>query len=193
MTLDYENRGARPPRGSLRQAHPRDDGEGIDRLLRAARHVRQARDHPDVHQGRAEAVCRRSRMTSRDGPAGRPPRPARHRARRQALLGADVGARGDRQRLRRDHRQLHRPRGDQLANVLNNPLDLPLIVKEQYEVGPSLAEDAISSGVKASIIGTALVAAFMITFTRRAASSPSSRWRSTSPSSSASWPASAPR
>ncbi|MEO6875840.1 MAG: protein translocase subunit SecD [Opitutaceae bacterium] len=51
-----------------------------------------------------------------------------------------------------------------LANVLNNPLDVPLIVKEQKEVGPQLAEDAISSGVKASIIGTALVAAFMITF-----------------------------
>ncbi len=51
-----------------------------------------------------------------------------------------------------------------LANVLNNPLDLPLIVKEQKEVGPQLAEDAISSGVRASIIGTALVAAFMITF-----------------------------
>lgn len=51
-----------------------------------------------------------------------------------------------------------------LANVLNNPLDLPLIVKEQYEVGPSLAADAISSGERATIIGTALVAAFMITF-----------------------------
>jgi len=51
-----------------------------------------------------------------------------------------------------------------LANVLNNPLDLPLIVKEQYEVGPSLAADAISSGFRASIIGTAAVAAFMITF-----------------------------
>ncbi len=51
-----------------------------------------------------------------------------------------------------------------LANVLNNPLDLPLVVKEQSEIGPSLAEDAISSGVKASIIGTAAVAAFMITF-----------------------------
>lgn len=51
-----------------------------------------------------------------------------------------------------------------LSNVLNNPLDLPLVVREQYEVGPSLAEDAISSGVKASIIGTAAVAAFMITF-----------------------------
>jgi SecD/SecF fusion protein len=51
-----------------------------------------------------------------------------------------------------------------LADVLNNPLDLPLIVKEQYEVSPSLAADAISSGIKASIIGTVLVAAFMITY-----------------------------
>ncbi len=51
-----------------------------------------------------------------------------------------------------------------LANVLNNPLDLPLVVREQFEVGPSLAEDAVNSGVKAAIIGTALVAAFMITF-----------------------------
>ena len=53
-----------------------------------------------------------------------------------------------------------------LSNVLNNPLDLPLIVKEQYEVGPSLAQDAIDSGVKAAVIGTLLVAAFMITYYR---------------------------
>ncbi len=51
-----------------------------------------------------------------------------------------------------------------LANVLNNPLDLPLVVKEQYEVGASLAEDAISSGVKASIIGAAAVCGFMLLF-----------------------------
>ncbi|HTB79840.1 MAG TPA: protein translocase subunit SecD [Opitutaceae bacterium] len=51
-----------------------------------------------------------------------------------------------------------------LANVLNNPLDLPLVVKEQYEVGPSLAEDAISSGVRASVIAVVLVAGFMITY-----------------------------
>jgi SecD/SecF fusion protein len=51
-----------------------------------------------------------------------------------------------------------------LANVLNNPLDLPLVVKTQFEVGPSLAEDAIKSGFRASIIGLALVAAFMVTF-----------------------------
>ncbi|MFA6960082.1 MAG: protein translocase subunit SecD [Opitutaceae bacterium] len=52
----------------------------------------------------------------------------------------------------------------ELANVLNNPLDLPLQVKEQYEVGPSLAQDAIDSGLSASVIGAALVAAFMIMF-----------------------------
>ncbi|MBS0633412.1 MAG: protein translocase subunit SecD [Verrucomicrobia bacterium] len=52
----------------------------------------------------------------------------------------------------------------ELANVLNNPLDLPLQIKEQYEVGPSLAQDAVDSGVRASVIGAAAVAAFMITF-----------------------------
>jgi SecD/SecF fusion protein len=51
-----------------------------------------------------------------------------------------------------------------LANVLNNPLDLPLVVKEQHEVGPSLAQAAVDAGVRAAIIGTSLVAAFMITF-----------------------------
>ena len=51
-----------------------------------------------------------------------------------------------------------------LSNVLNNPLDLPLLVKEQYEVGPSLAQDAVDSGVRATVIGAAAVAAFMITF-----------------------------
>ena len=50
----------------------------------------------------------------------------------------------------------------ELANVLNNPLDLPLDIKEKYEVGPSLAQDAIDSGWKASIVGAALVAIFMI-------------------------------
>ncbi|MBW7893667.1 MAG: protein translocase subunit SecD [Opitutaceae bacterium] len=51
-----------------------------------------------------------------------------------------------------------------LANVLNNPLDLPLIVKEQYEVGPSLASDAIASGKLAFIIGAALTAVFIVVF-----------------------------
>ncbi len=51
-----------------------------------------------------------------------------------------------------------------LANVLNNPLDLPLIVKSQFEVGPSLAADAVTSGFRASIIAICLVVAFMVTF-----------------------------
>jgi len=51
-----------------------------------------------------------------------------------------------------------------LANDLNNPLDVPLKVMTQYEVGPSLAQDAVDSGVRASVIGLALVAAFMVTF-----------------------------
>lgn len=51
-----------------------------------------------------------------------------------------------------------------LSDDLNNPLDVELQVKQQYEVGPSLAADAISSGQRAAIIGTALVAAFMITY-----------------------------
>lgn len=51
-----------------------------------------------------------------------------------------------------------------LANVLNNPLDVPLSVKEQYEVGASLAEDAIISGRNAFIAGTALTVAFILAF-----------------------------
>ena len=50
----------------------------------------------------------------------------------------------------------------ELSNVLNNPLDLPLIVREQYEVGPSLAADAIASGEKASLIAVLLVIGFML-------------------------------
>lgn len=52
----------------------------------------------------------------------------------------------------------------ELANVLNNPLDLPLEIKEQYEIGPSLAADAVASGQLAFVIGTALTAAFIIFF-----------------------------
>lgn len=49
-----------------------------------------------------------------------------------------------------------------LANVLNNPLDVELQVKEQYEVGPTMAESAVLSGKRATYIGVGLVAVFMI-------------------------------
>lgn len=51
-----------------------------------------------------------------------------------------------------------------LANVLNNPLDLPLQVKEQFEVTPTLAEDAIASGRLAFIISTLLTIGFVVFF-----------------------------
>jgi SecD/SecF fusion protein len=51
-----------------------------------------------------------------------------------------------------------------LANVLNNPLDLPLVIKEQYEVGPTLATDAVASGRLAFIISTLLTIGFVVLF-----------------------------
>ncbi|MEY4940490.1 MAG: hypothetical protein RIQ93_2225, partial [Verrucomicrobiota bacterium] len=51
-----------------------------------------------------------------------------------------------------------------LANVLNNPLDVELRVMEQFEVGPSLAEDAVLSARSAFIISTLLTIGFMLVF-----------------------------
>lgn len=52
----------------------------------------------------------------------------------------------------------------ELANVLNNPLDLPLVVQEQFEVGPSLAKESIASGTLAFVIGLSLTAMFLVLF-----------------------------
>ncbi len=49
----------------------------------------------------------------------------------------------------------------ELKSVLNNPLDAELKVLDQTAVGPSLAQDAIDSGRRATGIAVALVAAFM--------------------------------
>jgi SecD/SecF fusion protein len=51
-----------------------------------------------------------------------------------------------------------------LSNILNNPLDIALEVKEQYEVGPTLAADAVLSAKNAFIISTALTIGFMLVF-----------------------------
>jgi SecD/SecF fusion protein len=51
-----------------------------------------------------------------------------------------------------------------LANILNNPLDIALEVKEQYEVGPTLAADAVLSAKNAFIISTCLTIGFMMVF-----------------------------
>ncbi len=52
----------------------------------------------------------------------------------------------------------------ELANVLNNPLEYELKVGEKYEVSPTLAEDARDSSVKAALTGAGLVVAFMILY-----------------------------
>jgi SecD/SecF fusion protein len=49
----------------------------------------------------------------------------------------------------------------ELANVLNNPLDRELNLVETAEIGATLAEDAVSSGLKAFIIGTAITVVFI--------------------------------
>ncbi len=49
-----------------------------------------------------------------------------------------------------------------LANALENPLEAPVSILEERTVDPSLGKDSIESGVRASVIGTALVAGFML-------------------------------
>ncbi|MDX2110749.1 MAG: protein translocase subunit SecD [Verrucomicrobiota bacterium] len=50
----------------------------------------------------------------------------------------------------------------ELANVLNNPLEVGLKAEEIYEVGPTLATDARSSSLMAAAISAGLTALFMI-------------------------------
>src|SRR5437660_7320730 len=45
-----------------------------------------------------------------------------------------------------------------LANVLENPLEAPVTVKDQRSVDPSLGKDAIRSGITAPVVGTAALA-----------------------------------
>lgn len=52
----------------------------------------------------------------------------------------------------------------ELANVLNNPLEVGLRIVEMYEVGPSLAKDARFASIEAALLGAALVILFMIIY-----------------------------
>jgi len=52
----------------------------------------------------------------------------------------------------------------ELANVLNNPLEVGLSIVEMYEVGPSLAKDARFASIEAALFGAALVILFMIIY-----------------------------
>ncbi|MFZ9746819.1 MAG: protein translocase subunit SecD [Opitutaceae bacterium] len=51
-----------------------------------------------------------------------------------------------------------------LANVLNNPLDVELRIIEQYEVGPTLAADAVISARNAFIFSVLLTIGFILVF-----------------------------
>ena len=51
-----------------------------------------------------------------------------------------------------------------LSNVLNNPLEFPLITQDVTSVGPSLAKDAQSKSVVASAVAVGLVVFFMVGF-----------------------------
>ncbi|HOB32786.1 MAG TPA: protein translocase subunit SecD [Verrucomicrobiota bacterium] len=51
-----------------------------------------------------------------------------------------------------------------LANVLQNPLRVPLVIEEERTVDPSLGADSIRSGVTASIVAAAGTFAFMLVF-----------------------------
>lgn len=49
----------------------------------------------------------------------------------------------------------------ELTNVLNNPLSVPLVMDQKYEVSASLAADAKQSSINACYLGAGLIAAFM--------------------------------
>jgi SecD/SecF fusion protein len=50
----------------------------------------------------------------------------------------------------------------QLANVLENPLETPVSILQEFSVEPSLGRDSIASGLRACIIGGILVSGFML-------------------------------
>ncbi|MDR1414047.1 MAG: protein translocase subunit SecD [Puniceicoccales bacterium] len=56
----------------------------------------------------------------------------------------------------------------ELANVLNNPLEVALKFVELNEIGPSLAEDARASSLHASLVGAIIVVVFMLAYYRLA-------------------------
>lgn len=52
----------------------------------------------------------------------------------------------------------------ELANVLENPLEAPVEIVEERRVDPSLGKDSIRSGLIASIVGTAAVLLFILSY-----------------------------
>jgi SecD/SecF fusion protein len=161
--LDYENRGGESAMEELFVKRiPEMTGESIDRALA----------RPDLY-GKPEVILmltkpgrERFAIVTRDiaamGQAGRLGRLA------IVLDGKLYSAPTVREQIDSDSAQITGGFTDReainLANVLNNPLDVELAVKQQYEVGPTLAEGAIASGTRATWIGIGLVAGFMMLY-----------------------------
>jgi SecD/SecF fusion protein len=55
-------------------------------------------------------------------------------------------------------------RAQELANVLENPLQAPVHIISESSVDPTLGRDTVRSGVRSAVIGTILVAAFMAVY-----------------------------
>ena len=53
---------------------------------------------------------------------------------------------------------------EEIANGLNNPLDVKLRIAEMYEIGPTMAQDSVNSGKQAFIIGATVVVFFMLVY-----------------------------
>ena len=56
------------------------------------------------------------------------------------------------------------PEAQELANVLENPLEAPVKVMETRSVDPSLGRDSINSGVRAAVVGSVAVVVFMAAY-----------------------------
>ena len=56
----------------------------------------------------------------------------------------------------------------ELATALQNPLQTPLRIIDERSVDPSLGDDSIKSGIRASVYGTVAVALFMLVYYLRA-------------------------
>ena len=56
----------------------------------------------------------------------------------------------------------------ELANILNNPLEVELKFVELSEIGPSLADDAKASALRASVVGIGVIVLFLVGYYGRA-------------------------
>ena len=64
---------------------------------------------------------------------------------------------------------------EDLASVMENPLENPVKILDEHSVDASLGADSIHSGLNAGLLALGLVVLFMVVYYRSPASSPCSR------------------